>query len=89
MWSVLFECWPERLHEDLQNKNVRCWFAQHDVQGGKKRHEQIDEAAQVLEKVLPILSEHGMSSDWKKRGKYKKASEKLLGDLKAGRRSGL
>jgi hypothetical protein len=34
----------ERLHTDLQDKGVRCWFAPHDVQGGRKLHEQIDQA---------------------------------------------
>src|SRR5262249_1190399 len=24
----------ERIHADLQNKGVRCWFAPHDIQGG-------------------------------------------------------
>jgi TIR domain len=45
---------------------VRCWFAPHDVQGGKKLHEQIDEAIRVHEKVLLILSESSMSSEWVK-----------------------
>jgi len=26
----------DRLYADLQNKGVRCWFAQHDIQAGKK-----------------------------------------------------
>jgi hypothetical protein len=56
----------ERLHGDLQNKNVRCWFAPHDVQGGKKLHEQIDEAIRVHEKVLLILSAESMNSEWVK-----------------------
>jgi hypothetical protein len=33
-----------RLYAGLQNKGVRCWFAPHGVQGGRKLHEQIDEA---------------------------------------------
>jgi hypothetical protein len=56
----------ERLHGDLQNKDVRCWFAPHDVQGGKKLHEQIDEAIRVHEKVLLILSADSMKSEWVK-----------------------
>src|SRR5262245_12241432 len=30
-----------RLHDNLQGKGVRCWFAPHDIRGGKKIHEQI------------------------------------------------
>jgi uncharacterized protein YjbI with pentapeptide repeats len=54
----------ERLHADLQAKRVRCWFAPHDIQGGKKIHEQIDEAIRIYDKLLLILSDASMSSDW-------------------------
>jgi hypothetical protein len=65
-YSTKDQEFAERLHGDLQNKNVRCWFAPHDVRGGKKLHEQIDEAIRVHEKVLLILSENSMSSEWVK-----------------------
>jgi len=55
-----------RLHADLQNKGVRCWFAPHDIAGGKKIHEQIDEAIRVYDRLLLILSEHSMTSEWVK-----------------------
>ena len=45
---------------------MRCWFAPHDVQGRRKLHEQIDEAIRVHEKVLLILSESSMNSEWVK-----------------------
>ena len=45
---------------------VRCWFAPHDVQGGKKLHEQIDEAIRLHDKLLLILSPHSMESEWVK-----------------------
>jgi uncharacterized protein YjbI with pentapeptide repeats len=56
----------DRLHADLQNKGVRCWFAPHDTQGGKKLHEQIDEAIRLHDKLLLILSRHSMESEWVK-----------------------
>jgi len=56
----------ERLHADLQAKGVRCWFAPHDVRGGRKIHEQIDEAIRLHDRLLLILSEHSMSSEWVK-----------------------
>jgi hypothetical protein len=55
-----------RLHADLQNKGVRCWFAPHDVQGGKYLHEQIDNAIQVYDRLLLILSEASIHSEWVK-----------------------
>src|SRR5208282_2198845 len=42
----------DRLYADLQNKGVRCWFAPHDIQAGKKIHEQIDAAIRMHEKLL-------------------------------------
>jgi TIR domain/Pentapeptide repeats (8 copies) len=56
----------ERLYADLQNKGVSCWFAPHDVQGGRKLHEQIDQAIRLYERLLLILSTHSMQSEWVK-----------------------
>ena len=56
----------DRLYEGLQNKGVRCWFAPHDVKAGKKLHEQIDAAIRLHDKLLLILSEHSMNSEWVK-----------------------
>jgi uncharacterized protein YjbI with pentapeptide repeats len=56
----------ERIHADLQAKGVRCWFAPDDMKGGRKIHEQIDEAIRLHDRLLVILSEHSMSSEWVK-----------------------
>jgi TIR domain len=56
----------ERLHADLQNKGVRCWFAPEDIQGGRKLHEQIDQAIHLHERLLLILSPYSMASEWVK-----------------------
>jgi hypothetical protein len=63
-YSTLDQRFAERLHADLQNKGVRCWFAPHDITGGKKIHEQIDEAIRVYDRLLLILSEASMASEW-------------------------
>lgn len=55
-----------RLHADLQNKGVRCWFSPHDAQGGKYLYDQIEEAIQVYDRLLLILSEASMQSEWVK-----------------------
>ena len=44
----------ERLHADLQAKGVRCWFATEEMKGGRKLHEQIDEAIRLHDKLLLI-----------------------------------
>jgi hypothetical protein len=54
----------DRLHADLQNKGVRCWFAPHDLRIGAKTWDAIDEAIRLRDKVLLILSEHSIASDW-------------------------
>jgi len=54
----------DRLYVDLQAKGVRCWFAPHDLRGGKKVHKQIDEAIRVYDKLLLILSKASMASEW-------------------------
>jgi uncharacterized protein YjbI with pentapeptide repeats len=54
------------LYADLQNKGVRCWFAPHNMQGGKKIHEQIDEAIRVYQRLLLILSPSSIESEWVK-----------------------
>jgi uncharacterized protein YjbI with pentapeptide repeats len=54
----------ERLHVDLQSKGVRCWFAPHDMPIGAKILDALDEAIRLRDKVLLILSENAIASDW-------------------------
>jgi hypothetical protein len=56
-YSTHDQRFADRLYADLQARGVRCWFAPHSVQGGKKLHEQIDEAIHVFDRLLLILSE--------------------------------
>ena len=65
-YSTKDQLFANRLYADLQNKGVRCWFAPHDIQAGKKIHEQIDNAIRVHEKLLLILSPNSMKSEWVK-----------------------
>jgi hypothetical protein len=54
----------ERLHADLQNKGVRCWFAPHDLPIGAKTWDAIDEAIRFRDKLLLILSKASIASEW-------------------------
>jgi len=65
-YSTKDQAFADRLYADLQNKGVRCWFAPHDIQAGKKIHEQIDEAIRKYERLLLILSPDSMNSEWVK-----------------------
>jgi uncharacterized protein YjbI with pentapeptide repeats len=63
-YSTKDEEFAERLYADLQNKGVRCWFAPHDLRIGDKILDKIDAAIRLRDKVLLILSEHSIRSDW-------------------------
>lgn len=65
-YSSMDQAFADRLHADLQAKGVRCWFAPHDIAGGKKIHEQIDEAIRFHERLLLILSPASIVSEWVK-----------------------
>lgn len=72
----------ERLYADLQDKGVRCYFAPKDIQGGRKLYEQIDEAIRCHDKLLLVLSENSMRSEWVKTEIRRARRE----EAKAGRR---
>ena len=63
-YSAKDQAFAERLHADLQNKGVRCWFAPEDLKIGDKIRERIDESIRIYDKLLLILSEHSMASQW-------------------------
>jgi uncharacterized protein YjbI with pentapeptide repeats len=46
-YSSKDQAFAERLHADLQNKGVRCWFAPHDMPIGAKIIDALDEAIRL------------------------------------------
>jgi hypothetical protein len=54
----------ERLHSDLQAKGVRCWFAPEDLKIGDRILDRIDQEIRVYDKLMVVLSEHSIDSDW-------------------------
>jgi hypothetical protein len=54
----------ERLYADLQNKGVRCWYAPEDLPIGAKIRVGIDEAIRRYDKLLLILSDASVNSQW-------------------------
>jgi len=53
-----------RLHADLQNESIRCWFAPEDMKIGDRIRTRIDEVIWLHEKLLLVLSENSINSDW-------------------------
>lgn len=58
------EDFANRLYADLQAKGVRCWFAPEDMKIGDKIRRRIDESIRIYDKLLLVLSEYSVISDW-------------------------
>jgi uncharacterized protein YjbI with pentapeptide repeats len=63
-YSTKDDEFAKRLHADLQNNGVRCWFAPHDLRIGAKTWDAIDEAIKLRDRVLLVLSKSAIDSDW-------------------------
>jgi hypothetical protein len=63
-YSTKDEDFATRLHERMRAEKLRVWFAPEDVQGGKKLHEQIERAIQAHDRLLLVLSENSIDSEW-------------------------
>lgn len=63
-YSSKDELIARRLHNDLQQEGVRCWFAPEDMDIGDKIKNRIDESIRLYDKLLLILSEHSVKSRW-------------------------
>jgi len=53
-----------RLHADLQDRSVRCWFAPEDMKIGDPLRTSIDRAIHVHDRLLLILSNTSVYSQW-------------------------
>lgn len=58
-WTFL-----ERFFSDLQARGVRCWYAPKDMRIGDRLPDAIYSGIRTQEKLLLILSEHSVTSDW-------------------------
>jgi len=54
----------EKLHTDLQQEGVSCWFAPHDLRTGDNIRTQVYEAIGNNDKLLIVLSEHPIEIPW-------------------------
>jgi uncharacterized protein YjbI with pentapeptide repeats len=54
----------DHLHRQMQQAHLRVWYAPQDIQGGNKVHEQIDKAIRIYDKLLIVLSEASLQSEW-------------------------
>ncbi len=63
-YSSKDQTFAERLHSKLRDAKIRVWFAPEDVKGGEKLYEQIDRAIQAYDRLLLVLSENSLQSEW-------------------------
>ena len=63
-YSVKDDAFAKRLHNDLQAKGIRTWFAPHDMKIGDKIRDRIHNEIRFYDKLLVILSENSINSDW-------------------------
>jgi hypothetical protein len=52
------------LYSRLRKEHILVWFAPEDIRGGEKIHKQIDRAIQIHDKLLIVLSENSLKSEW-------------------------
>ena len=63
-YSSKDQAFAERLRADLQSKGVRCWFAPEDLKIGARIRPSIDESIRLHDKLLLILSQYSVVSQW-------------------------
>jgi len=63
-YSSKDEAFAKRLHADLQDRGVRCWFAPKDLKIGEKIRQTLHDSIRLYDRLLLILSEHSLASTW-------------------------
>jgi len=58
------EGFTRRLRADLRDNGVRCWYAPEDMKIGAKIRPAIDQSIRIHDKLLIVLSEHSLRSQW-------------------------
>lgn len=56
----------DKLYADLHQRGVDCWCSRSNIQSGQQIYQQIKARISQYEKVVVVLSESSMSSDWVK-----------------------
>jgi uncharacterized protein YjbI with pentapeptide repeats len=58
------EEFAQRLYSRMRDAKLRVWYAPKEMKGGEKLHEQIFRAIQIHDKLLLVLSENSLQSEW-------------------------
>lgn len=63
-YSTKDEEFARRLYSRMRDEKLRVWFAPEEMKGGQKLYEQVERAIQVHDRLLIVLSEESMRSEW-------------------------
>lgn len=63
-YSTRDEEFARRLYSRMRDEKLRVWFAPEEMKGGQKLQEQIERAIQLHDRLLLVLSESSMQSEW-------------------------
>jgi hypothetical protein len=63
-YSTKDDDFAKRLHSRLRDAKVRVWFAPEDIKGRVKLYDQIERAIQLHDRLLVVLSENSLQSEW-------------------------
>ncbi|MCB2228979.1 MAG: toll/interleukin-1 receptor domain-containing protein [Desulfarculaceae bacterium] len=63
-YSSKDDSFSRRLYADLRESKVRVWFAPEDMKIGDKIRERIDQTIRIHDKLLLVLSEQSIESQW-------------------------
>ncbi len=74
------EEFTKRLHSRMRDQGLRVWYAPEDIRAGEKTHHQIDEANKLYDKLLVVLSNNSMESEWVKTEIYKARQREIKED---------
>ena len=58
------EEFARRLHQRMRAAGLRVWFAPEDLKGGDKLMDQLERAIQLHDRLLLVLSDHSIMSEW-------------------------
>jgi len=58
------ESFAAKLHDHLRTKGPKTFYAPENTKGGRKTYDQIKQAIASHDKLLHVLSDHSMQSEW-------------------------
>ncbi len=63
-YSTIDQNFADKLYTDLQASGIRCWYAPKDLKIGARIRQEIDNAIRSNERLIVVLSENSIVSNW-------------------------